>query len=303
MNRNSAGNSGKMVKKGSLYSLGKYKLPYSFLLPTFLFLLVFLATPLLFGIYMSFQKIFLNGTVKFVGFHNYQVLLGESRFINNLKLSLLYVAGNLGLTVPLAYGAALLVTSKLKGVPFFRAIFLLPFIAAPIVTAVLFRAMADPTSGPLTILLNRLTGKHYIILADPVLSKLIIIVHSWWRSFPFVMLFLSAGIASIPNEIYEAAKVDGASGWKRFRYLTFPLTKIHLALSLLIITMWTLQDAETVYALTGGGPGYSTEVMAVRLFKDSFINFNLSTGATIGVFLLLISVVFMGLYLTFLGKE
>ncbi|HDN84375.1 MAG TPA: hypothetical protein ENG47_01285, partial [Candidatus Aerophobetes bacterium] len=67
MNRNSAENSGKMVKKGSLYSLGKYKLPYSFLLPTFLFLLVFLAIPLLFGIYMSFQKIFLNGTVKFVG--------------------------------------------------------------------------------------------------------------------------------------------------------------------------------------------------------------------------------------------
>jgi len=125
---------------------------------------------------------------------------------------------------------------------------------------------------------------------------LTIIGHSFWRSFSFVMLFLAAGIATIPTEIYEAAKVDGAGVWARFRSVTFPLTKMHLAIVLLIITMWTVQDAETVYALTGGGPGYSTEVTAVRLFKDAFINFNLSYGATIGVFLLMLSAVFMVLY-------
>ncbi|MFQ6066832.1 MAG: hypothetical protein ACE5K3_06115, partial [bacterium] len=84
--------------------------------------------------------------------------------------------------------------------------------------------------------------------------------------------------------------------------ITFPLTKIHLTIVLLIITMWTLQDAETVYALTQGGPGYSTEVTAVRLFKDAFINFNLSYGATIGVFLLIMSTAFMVLYFILMGK-
>ncbi|MCD6318086.1 sugar ABC transporter permease, partial [Candidatus Aerophobetes bacterium] len=114
MDKSTTENSGKIDKRGSLYSMGKYKLPFLFLLPTFLFLLLFLAIPLFLGIYMSFEKIFLNGTVKFVWFHNYQVLISESRFINNFKLSLLYVVGNIALTTPLAYGAALLVTSKLR---------------------------------------------------------------------------------------------------------------------------------------------------------------------------------------------
>jgi len=283
-------------KKGGLYILWEYKLPYLFLVPSVILLIFFLALPLISGIYMSFQKISLAGISEFVGFQNYRLLVGEERFRNNLLLSVLYVAGNVGLSVPLAYAAALLITGKLRGTQFFRAIFLTPFIVTPVVSAILFRSMVDPSFGPITTLLEMITGKRYIILADSTLAMLTIIGHSFWRSFSFVMLFLAAGIATIPTEIYEAAKVDGAGAWARFRSVTFPLTKMHLAIVLLIITMWTVQDAETVYALTGGGPGYSTEVTAVRLFKDAFINFNLSYGATIGVFLLMLSAVFMALY-------
>lgn len=283
-------------KKGGLYILWEYKLPYLFLLPSVILLIFFLAAPLISGIYMSFQKISLAGISEFVGFQNYRLLVGEERFRNNLLLSVLYVVGNVGLSVPLAYAAALLITGKLRGTRFFRAIFLTPFIVTPVVSAILFRSMVDPSFGPISALLEMITGERYIILADSTLAMLTIIGHSFWRSFSFVMLFLAAGIATIPAEIYEAAKVDGAGAWARFRSVTFPLTKMHLAIVLLIITMWTLQDAETVYALTGGGPGYSTEVTAVRLFKDAFINFNISYGATIGVFLLMLSAVFMVLY-------
>jgi multiple sugar transport system permease protein len=288
-------------KKGGLYILWEYKLPYLFLLPSVILLIFFLAAPLVSGIYMSFQKISLKGVSEFVGFKNYSLLLGEGRFRNNLLLSVLYVAGNVGLSVPLAYAAALLITSKLRGTQFFRAFFLIPFIVAPVVSAVLFRSMVDPSFGPITALLEMITGERYIVLADSTLAMLTIIGHSFWRSFSFIMLFLAAGIATIPTELYEAAKVDGAGAWARFSHITFPLTKIHLTIVLLIITMWTLQDAETVYALTRGGPGYSTEVTAVRLFKDAFVNFNLSYGATIGVFLLMISAVFMIFYFKLMG--
>ncbi len=288
-------------KKGGLYIFWEYKLPYLFLLPSVVLLIFFLAAPLISGIYMSFQKISLKGVSEFVGFKNYHLLLGEGRFRNNLLLSVLYVLGNVGLSVPLAYAAAFLITGKLRGTQFFRAIFLIPFIVAPVVSAILFRSMVDPSFGPLTALLEVITGKRYIILADSTLAMLTIIGHSFWRSFSFIMLFLAAGMATIPTEIYEAAKVDGAGAWARFSHITFPLTKIHLTIVLLIISMWTLQDAETVYALTGGGPGYSTEVTAVRLFKDAFINFNLSYGATIGVFLLMISAVFMVFYFKLMG--
>lgn len=97
--------------------------------------------------------------------------------------------------------------------------------------------------------------------------------------------------------------MDGASSWQLFSKITFPLTKIHLALSMLIITMWTLQDAETVYALTRGGPGYATEVLAVRLFKDAFVNFNLNLGAAIGMILLGMSLIFMLVYLRLMTGE
>ncbi|TET46302.1 sugar ABC transporter permease [Candidatus Aerophobetes bacterium] len=288
-------------RKGGLYILWEYKLPYLFLLPSVILLIFFLAAPLVSGIYMSFQKISLRGISEFVGFRNYRLLLGEGRFRNNLLFSVLYVAGNVGLSVPLAYAAALLITGKLRGIQFFRAIFLIPFIVTPVVSAILFRSMVNPSFGPITALLEMITGKHYIILADSTLAMLTIIGHSFWRSFSFIMLFLAAGIATIPTELYEAGKVDGAGAWARFSHITFPLTKIHLTIVLLIITMWTLQDAETVYALTQGGPGYSTEVTAVRLFKDAFINFNLSYGATIGVFLLMMSAVFMIFYFKLMG--
>lgn len=295
--------SGKQMrsKKGGLHILWGYKLPYLFLLPSVILLIFFLAAPLVSGIYMSFQKISLKGVSEFVGFKNYSLLLGEERFRNNLLFSVLYVAGNVGFSIPLAYAAALLITGKLRGTQFFRSIFLIPFIVAPVVSAILFRSMVDPSFGPITTLLEMITGKRYIILADSTLAMLTIIGHSFWRSFSFVMLFLAAGIATIPTELYEAAKVDGAGAWARFGRITFPLTKIHLTIVLLIITMWTLQDAETVYALTQGGPGYSTEVTAVRLFKDAFINFNLSYGATIGVFLLMMSAIFMIFYFKLMG--
>lgn len=280
----------------------KYSLPYTFLVPTVILLLFFLALPLVSGIYMSFHKISLKGTSHWVGLGNYLVLLSEERFVNNLLLSITYVAGNIGLSVPLAYVSAMLITRKLKGAQFFRAIFLLPFIVAPVVSAIFFRSMVNPQFGPMTSILEFITGERPIILANPELAMLTIIGHSFWRSFSFIMLFLAAGIATIPNELYEAARVDGAGSWARFTNVTFPLTKIHLSIVLLIITMWTLQDAETVYALTRGGPGYSTEVVAVRLFKAAFINFNLSYGATIGVFLLMISAAFMVLYFILMGE-
>jgi len=207
------------------------------------------------------------------------------------------VFGNLLLSLPVAYVAAIILTPKLKGQKFFRGFFLIPWIIAPVVSAVMFRSLVDPTSGPVSFFLEKILGSQSIILADPKLAMFTVICHSFWRSFPFMMLFLSAGIATIPKEIYEAAKVDGVSRWAQFRYITFPLTKIHLAIILLIITTWTLQDAETVYALTEGGPGYSTEVMAVRLFKESLINFDLNTGAAIGIILVLLSVIIMLIYL------
>ncbi len=269
---------------------------YGFLSPTIILIAIFLISPLITGLVMSFYKTSLSGVTKFVGFKNYWLLLTEGRFLNNLKLSLVYVIGNICISLPLAYVMALFITSRLRGTTLLRGIFLLPWVVAPIVSAVLFRSLADPTFGPLSLLIEKIAEQQVVLLADSTGAIAIVILHSAWRSLPFMALFLAAGMAMIPRELYEAAMVDGANKWKQFFTLTFPLTKSHLVIVLLTITLWTLQDAETVYAMTEGGPGYSTEMMAVRLFKESFINFDLNSGATMGMLLFLLGLIFMFLY-------
>lgn len=284
-------------------TLKKYHLAYLFLLPAVLILVGFIALPLVDGLLMSFQRVSLAGERSFVGLGNYRLLLEQSRFLNNVKYTLIYTLGNLALSLPLGYLAALLITSSLRGTSFFRTLFLLPWIMTAVVTALIFKSLVDPNSGPLTLLIGRLVGEPLYFLTNPDLAMFTLVLHAAWRSFPLIMLFLAAGISSIPREIHDAASLDGASGWRLFRFIIFPLTQTQLFISLLVITAFTLQDAEGVFALTGGGPGQRTEVLAVRLLQEAFQNLNLGVGAAISSILLLIGFVIMSVYLRVLREE
>ena len=285
------------MKENNRGRVRKLSLPYLYLMPAVFILLSLLISPMITGILLSFQQTGMDGTVTWSGISNFTSLFTESHFITNIKNSLIYVLGNVLLSTPLAYLGALLITGKFKYVRYFRGIYLLLWISAPIVSTLLFRSMVDPNMGPIAKLIGWIVGEQVVILADSRLAMLVVVLHAFWRTFPFVMLFLSAGMASIPNEIYEAAIVDGAGAWGRFFYVTLPMTKSHLGISLLAVTMWTFQDAESIYAFTRGGPGYATETIAIRLFKSSFINFNLNLGAAIGVILVIFSMIFMSFYL------
>ena len=283
--------------KMSRYSFKEYRLAYVFLFGVIFMLLTFLIIPMCSGIYLSLKGVSPGGReLGFVALRNYFLLASESRFLNNLRLSLLYVGGNVSLSVSFGFLVAHLITTKSKFVNIFRPIFLIPWIIPPVASAILFRTMVDPNFGIITIILRKITGKSYILLSKPQSAMLIVTLHNFWRSFPFAMMFLGAGLTFIPSTLYEAAQIDGAGVRARFRYITLPMVKLHLFIVTLMVTNWTLQDAETVYALTQGGPGYSTEVVAVRLFKESFVYFNLNMGAAIGVILLVVAAIFMFVY-------
>jgi ABC-type sugar transport system permease subunit len=280
----------------------RYRQPYVLLLPTLILLLAFLFWPMVSLLWFGLRKTELNGTSQFTGLANYQLLFNEERFIQNLTATLAYVIGVLVLSVPFAYFAAVLISSRLKGAGLFRTMFLFPWIIAPVVSAILYRTLVDATNGPVTILLKLITGKNIYLMIDAQLSMLVVIVHSAWRSFPLEMLLIAAGITAIPVELYEAAKVDGAGVWQQFTRITLPLTKVPLFSAMLTITIYTLQDAEGAYALTGGGPGYSTEVTGVRLFKEAFLYFNVGLASSIGTILIIVSILFMIFYLRVLGQ-
>lgn len=286
-----------------LGTIRKHWLPYALLSPTLIILIVFLAFPFFSLFYYGVHKTELNGTSTFVGLDNFKLLLNESRFIQNLGATMQYLIGNLAISIPLAYFAALLISSNMRGVGVLRTIFLIPWVLAPVVTALLFKTMLDPVGGPITLFLKWIFGEPVYLMLSPEGARLVIILHSAWRSFPLEMLMIAAGMASIPIELYEAARVDGANFWHQFRYITLPLTRTPLFAATLLISVFTIQDAEGVYALTQGGPGYATEVTGVRLFKEAFLYFNISLGSSIGIGLILLSIVVMVVFLRVLGKE
>ncbi len=275
--------------------------PIFMVFPVVVLLTAFLLGPALAGFAMTFMKTSLSGEVSFVGFGNYLALFREGgRFFNNLWVTLVYVLADICITIPFAYITALLITRDSFLSRFFRSVYLIPWISAPVVSTLMVKTMLNSDFGIIHIIVKNIVGHDVYILNDGTLALIVMILHSFWRSAPFIMLFLAAGISTIPKEIYEAARVDGASKVTSFFRLTLPMTLNQLGIGTLMVTIWTIQDSESVYALTQGGPGYATETLAVRLFKSSFVNFDLNMGATLGVFLIIISIIFMTLYLKML---
>ena len=273
--------------------------PQLLFLPAIVFLALFWVVPLGPGLLISCQKpVAETQALQWVGLANYGKLLAEKTFLRNLLLSFYYLVGVVGLTTPVAYICAMVISGRARALGAVRALFLIPWVIPPVVSALIFRSMADPEIGPLAAVYQAISGDAELIpLLDAFWAMVNVIVHSIWRSVPVMTLFLAAGMTTIPNELHEAAQVDGATAWQRFCTITLPLTRAHLATGLLLISAFTLQDAETIYAMTGGGPGHDTEVTAVRLFREAFDYGHIHIGAAVGMFLLAAALILMVLYL------
>jgi len=277
-----------------------FRSPQWLFLPALVFLALFWIAPIGPGLLISCQEPIPGSlALRWVGWANYDLLLGEATFHHNLLLSFYYLVGVVCLTTPLAYAVALVIAGQGRRLGALRALFLIPWVVPPVVSALIFRSLADPQVGPLTALYRELSGNPELIpLQSGFWAMVNVILHSFWRSVPVLTLFLVAGLTTISQELYEAAEVDGATAWQRFRTITLPLTRSHLATGLLLISAFTLQDAETIYAMTGGGPGHDTEVAAVRLFREAFTNGQIHVAAAVGTFLLAAGIILMVLYLT-----
>ncbi|MFQ5855635.1 MAG: carbohydrate ABC transporter permease [Anaerolineae bacterium] len=279
----------------------KHGLAYILLAPMVILLVAFVAIPFASLLYYGVHKTYLDGTASYVGLGNFNLLIHESRFIQNISATLVYLVGVLVISIPVAYFGAILISSNMRGGGVLRTLLLIPWILAPVVTALLFKTMLNPSSGPITILLKWIFGHPVYLTLSPAGSRLVIILHSAWRSFPLEMILLAAGMASIPPELYDAARVDGANLWQQFTRITLPLTRVSLLSAVIIISVFTIHDAEGVYALTQGGPGYATEVTGVRLFKEAFLYFNIGQASSIGIALILLAILVMIIYLRVLG--
>lgn len=213
--------------------------------------------------------------------------------MTNIILTLLYTLIAVCLTVSLGLIAAHLVTEKGRFVHVLRPLLFLPWLIPSIASSIFFRALFDANAGPVPGIVKAITGSTFIPLADEHFSMLAVVIHEVWRSLPFAMLFLAAGLTAIPGYLYEAAALDSAGKWKQFTCITLPCLKSHIFIITLMVTNGTLQDSQSIYPLTFGGPGYSTETVGVRLFKTAFLYFEVNFASALGVILLAIAAIFM----------
>lgn len=241
-----------------------------FLLPSLLPLLAFTVGPMLASFGISFLEWDLIRPATFVGLDNYRELFGDPRFHAALLHTLQFIAGYLPLVFVGGLGIALLLNTGIRGMTVFRGLYFLPVVTSWVVVALVWKWLLNPQSG----IVNHLLGLIGIAgpgwWTDPTWAMPAIVFASVWKDLGFVMVIFLAGLQAIPEQMYEAAKVDGASAWQQFRHVTFPLLSPASFFVLIISLINSFQVFDQVWVMTGGGPAGATSVVVERIVVNAF---------------------------------
>lgn len=243
---------------------------------------------------------------RFVGLDNYLDLLRDPAFRETFVNTLVYVLSSLVVTVPLGLGLALLLNSHLPFTGAFRAILIAPWVVSHPVAALLWLWVLEPSMGPASYLLDLAGHARIYFLADPTLAMVTVITANIWISYPFPMILFLAALKTVPEELREAAQVDGAGRWATFRYAEFPFLRSTLLSTMVLVGMLYGNMVALIYLMTGGGPLIATQTLAVVAFKQSFMQFKIGLGATTGVLILLMNIILGVCYIRLLrhsGEE
>ena len=254
-----------------------------FMLPAAALLLVFLTYPLGLGAWLGFTDATIGRIGRFVGIANFRSLAHDSVFWLSVLNTFLYTAVASVVKFGLGLWLALLLNRNLPLKSFIRAIMLLPFIVPTVLSAIAFWWIYDSQFSIISWTLQRLgLIDHFIdFLGDPILARISLMAANVWRGIPFVAISLLAGLQTISPTLYEAATLDGASRWQRFRYVTFPLLTPIIAVVMTFSVLFTFTDFQLVYVITRGGPMNATHLMATLAFQRAIPGGQLAEGAAI----------------------
>jgi len=272
-----------------------FTLPYFFLFPTLVVLFGIAIFPLIYSIYLTVMNINLSKPqygVHFVGLGQFLQLAEDPAYLNSLLLTfqLSFVVIVLELTIGLL--VALLYNELSTGKNIVRTVTLIPMILTPVAVGLLWRYMFQPVYGIINYLLTSVGLPPGTWHSAPSTALMSIAIIDVWQWTPFAILVMTAGIQSLPVEPFEAARIDGASRFQVFRNLTLPLLKPVILVVLIIRGLDSLKIFDTIYVLTRGGPGLSTQVFNVNLYKEGFAFFKISYAAAGAWPIFLFSIVF-----------
>jgi multiple sugar transport system permease protein len=260
-----------------------------------LFVLVLTTTaPLVYLAWTSLQRIdlsmpWLSG---FAGVGNFAKMGSDPRFWNSLLLTLIYTTATVVLQVAVGLSLALMVLRIPKGQGIARIAAILPIVLAPVVVGLFWRTLVlSPDVGLVDVVTRALGLGSHNWLGDPQLALISVIAIHTWQWTPFAFLVILASLASVPPDVYEAARIDRASSYQRFVHITLPLIRPAIVVVVIMRMMVALSAFAAIYAATGGGPGTATEILNLYAYRTSFTELNLGYGAALAMILLAITVV------------
>lgn len=260
---------------------------YALLGPSLFGVVLFMLLPVLVVLWLSFQSWDLIGPISFVGLDNYRSVLSDGVFGNSLLVTVLFVALVVPIQTLIGLSAASLLTRDLPGSAWFRTIYVLPWICAPLALGVVWKWILAPTDGAL----NSLIGARIEWLSDPALALPTVAAVVIWTNVGYVTMFFMAGLLNIPEQILEAARIDGAGPVALFWQIKIPLLRPTMFFVLVTTVISAFQVFDQVYALTQGGPARTTDVVAARIYYEAFSAFDLGRAAVMAVVLLVVLVV------------
>lgn len=270
---------------------------WAFIGPGLLLTLLLISYPIIYIIYLSF----LDGlkSPKFVLFKNYLKIFKLSNFSEILSNTTIWVATTVLFAFILGLISALLIEqSYVKWKRFWRSVLIITWITPGVAKATVWKWIYSREFGILNYILTSLgiVKQPIAWLSSIKMSLPAVIIVQVWSVFPFVMLILSAGLQAIPEELYEAANLDGANGFQILRYITMPMLKKVTFIAILIITIWSLNEFAMIWIVTQGGPAGSSQILGLKIY-ELFRSFNINVAASMAVLQLIISLTFAFLYL------
>ncbi len=262
---------------------------WAFAVPAATIVVLVILFPWLFTLFMSVHEWKVTGATPFVGLANYTKMLQDERFLWAIIRTLWFTAATVIVPVLLGVWAAVCFASQFKLRGLARTLFVMPMMATPVAIALVWTMMFHPQLGVLNYLLSTvgLPPSSWVYDSSTVIPTLVMV--ETWQWTPLVMLIVLGGIASLPQEPYEAAVLDGASTWQMFRHITLPLAWPFIMVAAVIRLIDALKTFDTIYVITLGGPGTSSETLNILLYQTAFAYYDLGYGsAIVVVFFLLI---------------
>ena len=280
-------------RRGSRLRLRNTLIGWSFILPNFIGFALLTLVPVVVLFYMSFTNWNVFGKADWVGLANFQRLLGDGSFRISVLNTLYYSLMHIPATIVVSLGLALLLNNKLRGVAFFRTAAFFPYITSIVAIAVVWNLLFSPDYGPINQFLRAIgVDNPPGWLTSTTWAMPAVVIVSVWRDMGYYMILFLAGLQTVPRELHEAARVDGANVWQRFVNVTLPCLRPTMFFVIVILTINSFKIFDLILVMTNGGPGQATLVMSQFIYRKGFeeSQFGYASAAAVALFFMCIAV-------------